>query len=225
MAPGGVRMPGGVAHGLHGDAVRRHLGGRGQSGQARGRVDEHIESRAAHRNALGLLAECGDETQLVEGRGSQVVHEPTDVVDRFDRLPLEVREQVLRPVGITVDKAGRDVQSEPHAGQGRTEPVMQVPAEAAALLLAGLHQAGARSAQRIGEARGEDRGTGGSRKVGEQCLVTRREWPAVASLHQQPADVLALMGQRPVDRLGAVRVPGAGQDAVGSLDRHVWQPE
>ena len=76
------------------------------------------------------------------------------------------------------------------------------------------------------EARGEDRGAGGAGQVGEQRLVARRERPAVASLHQQPADVLALMGQRPLDSAAnAVRVPGADQDAVGGLDRHVGQSQ
>ena len=108
---------------------------------------------------------------------------------------------MLGPGGIPVDHAGGDVQSEPHTGKGRTEPVVQVSAETSALLLPGLDQAGARGPQRIGQARGEDRGASGACQIGEQRLVTHRERPAVASLHQQPADVLALMGQRPLDSL------------------------
>ena len=86
---------------------------------------------------VGSLAQCGDEAELVECRRPQPVDEPAHLGDLLAGLLGELTDQVLglgRVVGDQV--AGR---LEPHRqrGQRRSEPVVQVAAHPAALLLAG----------------------------------------------------------------------------------------
>ena len=91
--------------------------------------------------------------------------------------------------------AGRGVQTEPDAGQRRSEPVVQVAAQPAALLLTRLDQPALGGAQRVGEPGGVDRGPGRTGEVGEQRQVPSGERLPVTPFDHEPSDVLPLVAE------------------------------
>jgi hypothetical protein len=226
----GVRVPHAVRHRLDGDAEGGDLGRRAQRGQCVGGLHPDVQTGAAERQALGLLPEGPDQTQLVEGRRPEAVDQPTHVVHGGGRLALELAEQGAGGRWIVLQPGGDQVQAEGDPGKRGADPVVQVPAQATAFLLARLDQPGPRRAQRIGECGCGDGGARRPGELGEQLEIAGVEGATVPPFEQQSADPLSLVVQRQLVLRSTVRLPGSGlltgrrlhpdvRKAQGSRDR------
>src|SRR5262245_33997864 len=75
-----LRMPCGVAKALDGDAIRRDLDRRRQTGQGVWRIYLH-QQRAELIVLRRLFAERRDQPKLIQRRRAQVVYEPPDLAN------------------------------------------------------------------------------------------------------------------------------------------------
>ena len=222
-------MLGDVVQGLGEDPVRRDLDRRGQ-GRHGFRLDPDLEARVPLGEPGRVLLERPDETELVQRRRPQVLHQPADVGDAGLHLLLQGRGQ---PDGVLRPRAGQPahrVEAERHPGERRSEAVVQVAADPAALLLAGADDALAGPLQVTPEQHRVRRDRDLPPEVVEQPEVRVPERvPRGAGRHAQGADALAPERQRHLVQPGGRRPPVGGQ-AVGlpgaaGLDPHVGQPE
>ena len=84
---------------------------------------------------VGPLSQGGDQTELVERRRPQSVDQTADLADVPLGLVGEPTHEVCCAVGVGADQLEREVEIHRHAGQRRAEPVVEVAADPATLLL------------------------------------------------------------------------------------------
>ena len=126
-------MPRGVGEGFGGDPVGGDLDRGRQWRQGRGGHQD--VQHAAFGEPGRVLLQRGHQAELVQGRRPQVVDEPADVGEGGLYLGLEFGQRRRRGFGIGRQGVAGRVQAERDPGQGRAEPVVQVTADAAPLLL------------------------------------------------------------------------------------------
>ena len=116
--------------------------------------------------------ERADQAAVVEGGRAQVVHEPAYVGDDVLHVLAGARRwSAWRGSGSLVDEQPRRLELVDDAAQRRAEPVVQVAADPAALLLAGDDQPLAALLQLVGQPAGAGRGRRLADQVAEQLLV------------------------------------------------------
>ena len=136
----------GVAHHIGqrflGDAINRHL----DRGRKRWEVLRGVERDGQTRLSVvcQLFAEGWDETELIEGWRTQFVDQATDVGDSGLYLGLQVDDQGISSKWITFEQVTGGVELKSQTSEDRTQPIMQVAAQAAALLFAGGDKIGTR---------------------------------------------------------------------------------
>ena len=87
-----------------------------------------------------MYAQRPGETELVQRGRPQPVHEAAQVGDDLGRRSARRGEVLERLLGVRGELGLHGVEVEPQAGEQRSEPVVQVAPEPAALLLSGLDQ-------------------------------------------------------------------------------------
>ena len=135
--------------------------------------------RSASRAAYCLQG--GHQAELVQGGRPQVVDEPADVGEGGLHLGLEFGERRGRGSGSVRQGVAGRVEAERDAGQRRAEPVVQVTADPAPLLLARGDECFAGALQ----VTGERRGVSGDRDVPGQ-VVKQREVALAVGLCRGP---------------------------------------
>ena len=138
-------VPDGVAHGLDGDAIGRHLDGGGELGQPYA-LHGHRRDVVGGESA-GDLAYGFDQPQLVERGGPQAVADAPDL----GHGALHLVGEGLDGVGVgaaRLEVPTDPAQAEPDSGEGRAEAVVQVATEPAAFLLLGADDLGTRAGRR-----------------------------------------------------------------------------
>ncbi len=138
----GVGMPIHVGQGLQHDPVAGDLDGGRQRRHFVGCVDEDLEP--AGGELPSLFPDGGDDAQLVQRRGSQVVYDAADVGDHALDLLAQFVHPLLGGAGIFLDQVADGAGLQAERGQGRADGVVQVASKTAAFLLARQHQVLAR---------------------------------------------------------------------------------
>ena len=169
-----------VVHRLGHDPVGRHLDRCRQVGHPVG-VDG---DRDLGPDPLGLLLQGGAQSQVVQGRRSQVVHEPSYVVQGVAHLRPGQPDQVARGVRVGTDRVAGRVQPHRHPAERGSEPVVQVAADPATVLLPAQHQPLPGLLERVGEQAAAHGDRGLAHQVDEEVLVAARQHRAQAPLGQ-----------------------------------------
>ena len=125
------------------------------------------------------------------------MHESAYVGDHVLHLPAHLGEHRVDPFGLVGDQQPGGLELVDDAGQRRAEAVVQVAADPATLLLAGVHQSLPAGLQVLGQAAGAGRGRCLPDHVAEQALVLRRQPAAHPARRQhEPADDGVAVGDR-----------------------------
>ena len=88
----------------------------------------------------GLFPKGWDKAELVERRRSQFISQPPDLGDATLRLGREPAEQGVLRGGIAAVLVTGELEPKRDAGQGRSQTVVQVAAQASAFLFPGADQ-------------------------------------------------------------------------------------
>ena len=133
-------MPSRVRHRLERDPVGGDLHRGGQALELVGRVDLDAWM-VGGAELLGLLPQRTDEPELVERGRAERVHEPAHVGDRVLDLRARVLEQRAGSGRLGDEQVLGRFDLERGARECRSEAVVEIAAQAPALLLSGGHQA------------------------------------------------------------------------------------
>jgi hypothetical protein len=131
-------------------------------------------------------ANCSQQPELVEDRGSKGVDDAAQVAQRRGEVVADIIEELDHLGLVAADELGAGVDPGRGSGQDRAQPVVKVPAQAPALLLGGTDDPASRVPQPPSEGdhvRG-DRGLTGD--LGEEVGLTRCQGglPGPARDHQ-----------------------------------------
>ena len=137
-----VRVADGVRDRLRRDPIGRHLDRRRQRRERRALIDADVRSgQACSVDADPLLADRAHQTELVERHRPQSVDELPHLADRVAGRPAKLVEQRSCPGGIPGQEVGGRVGPEGDRGQGRSQSIVQIVPEAAALIFERGHEA------------------------------------------------------------------------------------
>ncbi len=139
------------------DAIRGDLDGGGERRKIVGRVER--DSRPAWP-PMRPLFEGADEAELVEGGRAKIVDDAAHVGDGLLCLGLQFGEERGDGLRVVDEEVHRGIVLEGEGGESRAESVVEVAAEAAALLLAGRDEPLPRPLEVGGEAGGVGGGSG-----------------------------------------------------------------
>ena len=131
-----IGVPHDVGEGLRDDPVRRDLDRRRQPGAAVG-SDGDVDLRA---HPFGLLPDRRLQPEVVEGGRAQVVDETAYVVERVGDLGPRQPDQLPRARGVGLHRVAGGVEPQRHPAEDRPEPVVEVAADPAPVVLAAEHQ-------------------------------------------------------------------------------------
>ena len=133
---GGAGVMGDVGERLLNDAIGGNLDRGGQGREFVWRADRNVEPvRGVRRVTFRGVANRAEQTQLIQSRRAQVVDEAPDLGEGCFYVRLEFRKKRVRRFGVLIVEHPRRAHFEALRGEPGTEAVVQVAAQAAALLL------------------------------------------------------------------------------------------
>jgi hypothetical protein len=152
------------------------------------------------RSACRLIAPT--RAELIERRWPQAFDQPSDLGQRRADLDRQLAQRRVRNCVITTGDLGRQLGAHADCRQRWAQPIVQVAANASALLLAGRHEPLPRADDVERQADRVHGRPGGAGQVMEEAHVTLREgFAACPRNEEQPANVLGAIGQRQGHRL------------------------
>ena len=227
-AVGGSGVSDRVGHRLRGDPVGGDLDGGRQLGEGAVGLDGHL-GRAGGAEPVPGQPQRPDQAELVDRGGSQAIDETTDVADRAGDLGPELGQQLLGMVRVRAQLALGSLGAHPDRRQRRTQAVVQVAAQAPALLLAGRDDPLPRCPQVVGQDGRVRRDPDLAGEVVEEADVRVGQGVArPAGRHEQPADLAGAVGEAPLHQLvGSRAVLGRESSgrAVTELERDVREAQ
>jgi len=135
-------VPGDVGDGFLDGSIRGNLYRCWEIRKTVRRLDEDMElvSGVLH----GDFVDSADQSEVVEGRRTERVHQTPDVGDGDLRLLLQAYQQLAGRFRIVLEQVLGHVEPQGEAAEHRPQTIVQITAQASPLLLARGHQAFAR---------------------------------------------------------------------------------